>query len=94
MQIQYIHETPKILRSNFSTDSCLQSDNGVSTSNSPPARNIVMIYPDYYIETYIPKYLNTTEFFFTPIWKTKMLHLFAKTLKSIPYFFKHTMGDH
>ena len=72
---QYIYETPEILRSIFSTDSCLQSDNGVSTSNSPPARNIVMIYPDYYIETYIPKYQNTTEFFFTQISKTKMLHL-------------------
>ena len=60
-QIQYKYETPKILRSIFSTDSCLQSDNGVSTSNNPPARNIVMIYPDYYIETYFPKYQNTTE---------------------------------
>ena len=45
---QYMYETPENLRSIFSTDSCLQSDNGVSTSNSPPARNIVMIYPDYY----------------------------------------------
>ena len=34
VQIQYIYETPKILRSIFSTDSCLQSDNGVSTSNT------------------------------------------------------------
>ena len=59
VQIQY--ETPKILRSISSTDCCLQSDNGVSTSNNPPARNIVMIYPDYYIETYFPKYQNTTE---------------------------------
>ena len=74
VQIQSIYETPEILRSMFSTDSCLQSDKGVSTSNSPPARNIVMIYPDY-IESYIPKYQNTTEFFFTQIWKTKMLHL-------------------
>ena len=32
--IQYIYETPEILRSIFSTGSCLQSDNGVSTSNS------------------------------------------------------------
>ena len=48
--IQYIYENPEILRSIFSTGSCLQSDNGVSTSNSPPARNIVMIYPDYYSE--------------------------------------------
>ena len=62
--MQYKYETPKILRSIFSTDSCLQSDNDVSTSNSPRARNIVMIYPDYYIETYIPEYQNTTEFFF------------------------------
>ena len=67
MQIQYIYGTPKILRSIFSTGSCLQSDNGVSTSNSPPARNIVMIYPDYFIKTYIPKYQNTTEFLFTQI---------------------------
>ena len=59
----------------LSTDSCLQSDNGVSTPNSPPARNIVMIYPDYYIKTCISKYLNTTEFFCTQIWKTKKLHL-------------------
>ena len=66
-QIQFKYETLQILRSIFSTDSCLQSDNGVSTFNSPPARNIVMIYPDYYIETYIPKYQNTTEFFFTQI---------------------------
>ena len=73
--IQHIYETPEIIRSIFSTGSCLQSDNGVSTSNRPPARNIVMIYPDYHIETYIPKYLNTTKFFFTQIWKTKMLHL-------------------
>ena len=71
--IQYKYETPEILRSTFSTDSCLQSDNGVSSSNSPTARNIVMNFPDYYIETYIPKYQNTTEFFFTQIWKTKML---------------------
>ena len=34
MQILYIYETPEILRSIFSTDSCLQSDNGVSTSNT------------------------------------------------------------
>ena len=54
--MQHMYETPEILRSIFSTDSCLQSDNGVSTSNSPPVRNVVMIYPDYYIETYIPKY--------------------------------------
>ena len=73
--IEHIYEPPGILRSIFSTDSCLQSDNGVRTSNSSPARNIVMIYPDYYIETYIPKYLNTTEFSFTQIWKTKMLRL-------------------
>ena len=33
-QIQYNYETPKILRSIFSVDSCLQSDNGVSTSNN------------------------------------------------------------
>ena len=32
--IQHIYETPEILRSIFSTDSCLQSDNGVSTSNT------------------------------------------------------------
>ena len=73
--IQHIYETPEILRSMFSTAFCLESDNGVSTSNSPLARNIVMIYPDYYIETCISKYQNTTEFFFTQIWKTKMLHL-------------------
>ena len=30
---KYKHEPPKILRSLFSTDSCLQSDNGASTSN-------------------------------------------------------------
>ena len=29
----YTYETPEILRSIFSTGSCLQSDNGVSTSN-------------------------------------------------------------
>ena len=52
--IQHIYETPEILRFIFSTGSSLQSDNDVSTSNSPPARNIVMIYPDYYIETCIP----------------------------------------
>ena len=58
--IQHIYEPPEIIRSMIlSTVSCLESDNGVSTSNSPPARNIVMIYPDYYIETYIPKYQNT-----------------------------------
>ena len=66
--IQHICETPEILRSMiFSTVSCLQSDNGVSTSNSPPARNIFMIDLDYFIETYIPKYQNTTELFFTQI---------------------------
>ena len=47
-QIQYIYETPEILRSICSTGSCLQYGNGVSTSNSPPARNIVMTYLDYY----------------------------------------------
>ena len=31
--IQYIYETPEILRSIFSTGSCPQSDNDVSTSN-------------------------------------------------------------
>ena len=72
--IQHIHEPPEILRSIFSTDFCLQSNNGVSTSDSPPARNIVIIYPDYYNETHVPKYQNTTEFFFTQIWK-KLLHL-------------------
>ena len=74
-QIQHKCETPKILRSIFWTDSCLPSDHGVITSNSPPARNIVMVFPDYYIEAYIPKYHNSTEFFFTQIWKTKTLHL-------------------
>ena len=74
--IQHTYQPPEILRSLIlSTVSCLQSDNDVSTSNSPPARNIVMIYLDYFIETYIPKYQNTTELFFTQIWKTKMLHL-------------------
>ena len=34
-----------------------------------------MIYPDYYVETCISKFQNTAEFFFTQIWKTKMLHL-------------------
>ena len=77
----------------LSTDSCLQSDNGVSTSNSPPARNIVTICPDYYIKTCISKYQNTTEFFFTQVWKTKMLHLQKHSNKSIPYFCKHT-HDH
>ena len=90
--IQYKYETPKILRSIFSTDSCLQYDNGVSTSNSPPARNIVMICPDYYIETYIPKYQNTTEFFLYPNLENKNVAL-AKTLNSIPCFCKHT-HDH
>ena len=65
--IQHIYETPEILRSIILMDSCLEPDNGVSTSKSPPARNIVMIYPDYFIVTYIPKYQNTTEFFFTQI---------------------------
>ena len=46
----------------LSTVSLLQSDNDVSTSNSPPARNIVMIYLDYFIETYIPKYQKTTRY--------------------------------
>ena len=70
--IQHIYENPEILRSMiFSTVSCLQSDNGVSTSNGPPARNIVMIYSDYYIKICISKYQNTTEFFFTQIWKIK-----------------------
>ena len=78
VQIQYIYETPDILRSIFSTDSYLQSDNGVSTSNSPPARNIVMIYPDDYIETYISKYQNTTEFFLYPNLGNKNF-AFAKT---------------
>ena len=32
--IHYKYETPKILSSIFSTDSCLQSENGVSTSNT------------------------------------------------------------
>ena len=67
MEIHHIYETPEIFRSIFSTDSCLESDNGVSTSNSPPARNIVMIYPDCFIETYITKYQNNTEFFFAQI---------------------------
>ena len=34
VQIQYKYETPKIIRFIFSTDCCLQSDNGASTSNS------------------------------------------------------------
>ena len=76
--------------------SCLQSDNGVSTSNSPPARNIVMIYPDYYseyIETYIAKYQNISEFFFTQKNLENKNVAFAKTLKSIPYICKH-IHDH
>ena len=91
--IQHIYEPPEIIRSMIlSTVSCLESDNGVSTSNSPPARNIVMIYPDYYIETYIPKYQNTTEFFFYSNQENKNV-AFAKTLKSIPCFCEHT-HDH
>ena len=92
--IQYIYETPEILRPIFSTGACLQSDNGVSTSNSPAARNIVMIYPDYYseyIETYIPKYQNTRVFLY-PNLENKSV-AFAQTLKSIPYFCKH-IHDH
>ena len=45
--IQHIYETTEILTYFsliLSTVSCLQSDNDVSTSNSPPAGNIVMIY--------------------------------------------------
>ena len=62
--IQHIYETPEILRSMIlSTVSCLESDNDVSTSNSPPARNIVMIYPDYFCNAYIPEHQNTTELF-------------------------------
>ena len=61
VQTHYIYETPEILRSIFSTDFCLQSDNGVSTSNSPPPRNIVIDYSDYNIETYSPKYQHTVE---------------------------------
>ena len=55
----------------------------MSTSNSPPTRNIVMIYPDYFVKTYIPKYQNTEEFFFTQVQKTQKNVAFAKTLKSI-----------
>ena len=94
--IQYIYENPEILRSIFSTGSCLQSDNGVSTSNSPPARNIVMIYPDYYseyIETFWKNFPNTKILFVTQIWKTKMLHLQKHSIKSIPCFCKH-IHDH
>ena len=88
--IQYIYENPEILRSIFSTGSCLQSDNGVSTSNSPPARNIVMIYPDYYseywnIHSQIPKYYRV--FLYSNLENKNVA--FAKTLKSIPYFCKH-----
>ena len=87
--IQHIYETPEILRSMIlSTVSCLRSDNDVSTSNSPPARNIVMIYMDYFIETYIPKYQNTTVFLYSNLENKK--NEFAKTLKSIPYFCKRT----
>ena len=89
--IQHIYETPEIIRSIFSTDSCVKSDNGVSTSNPPPARNIVMIYSDYFIETYIPKYQNTTVFLYSNLENKNVA--FAKTLKSIPYFCKHT-HDH
>ena len=60
----------------------------MSTSNSHPARNIVMIYLDYFIETYIPKYQNTIELFYSNLENKNVA--FAKTLKSIPYFCKHT----
>ena len=78
--MQYKYETPKILRSIFSTDSCLQSDNGASTSKSPPARKpchdiAQLLYWNIHIPKHIPKYQNTTEFFFTQIWKTKTLQL-------------------
>ena len=59
----------------LSTDSCLQSDNGVSTSNSPPAGNIVMIYPDYYSETCIPEISKYYTVFLYPNLENKMLHL-------------------
>ena len=88
--IQHIYKTPEILRSIFSTDSCLQSDNGVSTSNSPPARNIVMIYPDYYVywnvNSQLPKYCRV--FLYSYLENKNVA--FAKTIKSIPYFCKHT----
>ena len=87
-----MYETPEILRSMIlSTVSCLQSDNDVSTSNSPPASNIVMIYLDYCTETYIPKYRNTTVIRYSNLENKNVA--FAKTLKSIPYFCKHT-HDH
>ena len=41
--IQHIYETPEILRSIFSTDSCLQSDNGVSTSNTGGAQPLFFL---------------------------------------------------
>ena len=90
---QHIYETHEIRRSMiFSTVSCLESDNDVSTSNSPPARNIVRIYPDYFCNVHcrIPKYYRTE--LFTQIWKTKNVAV-VKTLKSIPCFCKHT-HDH
>ena len=82
--IPHIYETPEILRSTFSTASCLESDNCVSTSNSPPARSIVMIYPDYYIETCIPNTKILQSFSLPKSGKQNVA--FAKTLKSIPYF--------
>ena len=40
-QNQYKNEPPKILRSIFWKDSCLQSDNGVSTSNNVSNRDFI-----------------------------------------------------
>ena len=90
--IQHIYETPEILRSMIpSTVSCLQSDNDVSTSNSPPARNIVMIYLDYLLKRAFPntKILQS----FSLLKSRKQKCCICKTLKSIPYFCKHT-HDH
>ena len=91
-----IHPThirnPEILRFLIlSTVSYLQSDNDVITSNSPPARNIVVIYLDYFIETYKPKYRNTTRPFLYLNIETKNV-AYAKTLKSVPYFCEHPHG--
>ena len=46
-------------------------------------RGILNASSEEYVKTYIPRYQNTAEFFFTHVQKTKKNVAFAKTLKSI-----------
>ena len=86
--IQHIYETPEILRSIFSTDSCLQSDNGVSTSNTR-----YNTYQGYIFTSHLLSSAFISLSFLLIVVTQILCHIYSRlssrlpTLRFVPFFF-------